>query len=42
MPLVEESVTSPFVSKEPQDNNKPLWRFVTVIENNDAAGGNKL
>ncbi|KAK2440747.1 hypothetical protein QL285_012121 [Trifolium repens] len=42
MPPVEESVTSPFASKEPQDDRNPLWRFVTVLENNDAAGGNKL
>jgi hypothetical protein len=42
MPSVEESVTSPFASKEPQDDHNPLWRFVTVIENNDVVGGNKL
>ncbi|KAK2429790.1 hypothetical protein QL285_028198 [Trifolium repens] len=42
MPPVEESVTSPFASKEPQDDRNPLWRFVTVLENNDAGGGNKL
>ncbi|KAK2423600.1 hypothetical protein QL285_034047 [Trifolium repens] len=42
MPPVKENVTSLFASKEPQDNNKPLWRFVIVIENNDAAGGNML
>ncbi|GAU16301.1 hypothetical protein TSUD_299330 [Trifolium subterraneum] len=41
MPPIEESVTSSFASKEPQDDSKPLWRFVTVLENNDAAGGNK-
>jgi hypothetical protein len=32
---IEESVTT-------QDDNKPLWRYVTVIQNNDVAGGNKL
>ncbi|GAU35525.1 hypothetical protein TSUD_155560 [Trifolium subterraneum] len=41
MPPIEESVMSSFASKEPQDDSKPLWRFVTVLENNDAAGGNK-
>ncbi|WJX82916.1 hypothetical protein P8452_65620 [Trifolium repens] len=42
MPPVEESVTSSFASKEPQDDRNPLWRFVTVLENNDTGGGNKL
>jgi hypothetical protein len=42
MPQIEESVTSSFASKEPQDDNKPQWRYVTVIQNNDVAGGNKL
>jgi hypothetical protein len=42
MPPIEESVTSSFASKEPQDDSKPLWRFVTVVQNNDSAGGNKL
>ncbi|KAK2369330.1 hypothetical protein QL285_082470 [Trifolium repens] len=42
MPPVEESDTSPFASKEPQDDHNPLWRFVIVIENNDVVGGNKL
>ncbi|XP_058759672.1 uncharacterized protein LOC131632983 [Vicia villosa] len=42
MSPIEESVTSSFASKEPQDDSKPLWRFVTVVQNNDSAGGNKL
>lgn len=42
MPPIEESVTSSFASKEPQDDSKSLWRFVTVVQNNDSAGGNKL
>lgn len=42
MAQVEESVTSSFASDEPQDDSKPLWRFVTVLEVLDDGGGNKV